>query len=69
MGKRVFNKLILLAIFFFLFPVLVKAGSVNISLSGQGEVTVGDTFEVYVNVSNVITDISAPDYRRSNSRW
>ena len=60
MGKRVFNKLILLAIFFFLFPVMVTAGSVNASFSGASTVTVGDEFTVYVNVGNIVTDVEDP---------
>ena len=51
MGKRVFNKLILLAIFFFLFPIVVKARYANIGMTG-GTVTVGEQVTVYISISS-----------------
>ena len=58
MGKRVFNKLILLAIFFFLFPVMVKAGYANIGMTG-GTVTVGDQITVNIVINGTDSMVTA----------
>ena len=58
MGKRVFNKLILLAIFFFLFPVMVKAAYANISLTAK-PVIVGEKVTVYISITGSDSSVTA----------
>ena len=57
MGKNIVNKLIILFTFFFLFPVIVKAGYANIVMSG-GTVVVGDQVTVSITISGTDTSVT-----------